>query len=234
MKTKDGKVFTIAKGLPGKIVDTTSGGADDHELQWKVQEADDPEFVQRTKEADSNLSTNGYKTIAIAVCEGNARELPNPVWKFVGLVPMLDPPRNDTQATIESLHHANISIKMITGDHQNVGRETARLIGLGTDIRTGQEAREASNQEKRDLIWHADGFASVLPSDKREVVMTLRNEFGVVTGMTGDVSSRRDITNSLCCYSNSNSLGCKRCSSSFRCSGRYCRRRSHRCSKECS
>jgi len=36
------------------------------------------------------------------------------------------------------------------------------------------------------MIWAADGFGAVLPSDKREVVLTLRNVFGLVTGMTGD------------------------------------------------
>lgn len=71
-------------------------------------------------------------------------------------------------------------------DHVNVGKETARLIGLGTDIRAGEEIRNASSQDKKTLIWEADGFASVLPSDKREAVLTLRNEFGLVTGMTGD------------------------------------------------
>jgi H+-transporting ATPase len=39
---------------------------------------------------------------------------------------------------------------------------------------------------KNELIWEADGFAAVLPSDKREVVLTLRNDYGVVCGMTGD------------------------------------------------
>jgi H+-transporting ATPase len=127
---------------------------------------------------------------------GNARKLKDPVWKFVGLLPMLDPPRADTKATIASLHHANISVKMITGDHVNVGKETARLIGLGTDIRAGEEIRNAPEATKNQLIWDADGFASVLPSDKREAVMTLRNHFGMVVGMTGDgvndaVSERR-------------------------------------------
>ena len=37
-----------------------------------------------------------------------------------------------------------------------------------------------------DLIWESDGFASVLPSDKREIVSTLKEDFGIVTGMTGD------------------------------------------------
>mmetsp|Transcript_17034 Transcript_17034/g.34047 ORF Transcript_17034/g.34047 Transcript_17034/m.34047 type:complete len:201 (+) Transcript_17034:1483-2085(+) len=100
---------------------------------------------------------------------------------------MIDPPRDDTAKTINSLHHANISVKMITGDHTNVAKETARLIGLGTDIHPGEHIRSTVNQEqKKDMIWRADGFAAVLPSDKREVVMTLRNEYGVVTGMTGD------------------------------------------------
>jgi H+-transporting ATPase len=61
------------------------------------------------------------------------------------------------------------------------------LIGLGTNIQAGQDIRNATSQEaKNQLIWDADGFASVLPSDKRDVVLTLRNTFGLVTGMTGD------------------------------------------------
>lgn len=71
-----------------------------------------------------------------------------------------------------------------------MGIETARLIGLGTNIHAGEEIRQAPFQEKKALIWEADGFASVLPSDKREVVLTLRDEFGVVTGMTGDGVSK--------------------------------------------
>ena len=181
------KTLTIAKGLPAKILDTEAGAPDDHELQWKVDKIKDKAFIKGVEETDTHLSTNGYKTIAIAVCEGNARELGDAaVWKFAGLLPMLDPPREDTPATIESLHHANISVKMITGDHANVGKETSRLIGLGTNVRPGEEMRNAPTEEKNELIWNADGFAAVLPSDKREIVLVLRNHYGVVTGMTGD------------------------------------------------
>jgi H+-transporting ATPase len=66
-------------------------------------------------------------------------------------LPMLDPPREDTAATINSLHHANISVKMITGDHVNVGKETARLIGLGTDIRSGEEVRNSPDAIKKQV-----------------------------------------------------------------------------------
>mmetsp|Transcript_2316 Transcript_2316/g.6143 ORF Transcript_2316/g.6143 Transcript_2316/m.6143 type:complete len:961 (-) Transcript_2316:115-2997(-) len=186
VEADNGKIYTIAKGLPAKILDTEAGSRDDHELQWKVDVFKNKKLMAEISGKDENLSKSGYKTIGIAICEGDARELENPVWKFVGLLPMLDPPRADTKATIDSLHYANISVKMITGDHVNVGKETARLIGLGTDIRTGEEVRNAPSEIKKQMIWEADGFAAVLPSDKREVVLILRNEFGLVTGMTGD------------------------------------------------
>jgi H+-transporting ATPase len=57
--------------------------------------------------------------------------------------------------------------------------------GLGTNIIPGEEMRNAQSETKNKIIWESDGFAGVLPSDKREVVMTLRNHFGLVTGMTG-------------------------------------------------
>lgn len=111
------KVITIAKGLPAKILDTSAGGHDDRELQWKVDGYNDTYFISDITKTDKNFSVKGYKTLAIAIVEGDAREIENPVWKFVGLLPMLDPPRADTAATIASLHHANVSVKMITGDH---------------------------------------------------------------------------------------------------------------------
>jgi magnesium-transporting ATPase (P-type) len=53
------------------------------------------------------------------MCFGDARKEDHSAWKFIDIMPMLDPPREDTAATIVSLHHANISVKMITVDHLN-------------------------------------------------------------------------------------------------------------------
>jgi H+-transporting ATPase len=187
IKAKDGTKLTIAKGLPAKVLDTSAGGVDSHEIQWKCANADDKKFIKELDDMGLKLSKDGYKTIAIAIFDGDAREVENPIFQFVGLLPMIDPPREDTAQTISSLHRANISVKMITGDHTNVAIETARLIGLGTNIYPGEDIRNTiSEQQKNEMIWHADGFASVLPSDKRECVMILRNVFGIVTGMTGD------------------------------------------------
>jgi H+-transporting ATPase len=189
VKHHDGETMTIAKGLVAKVLNTKAGGEDDGEIQWTVDQINDTKFIEELEEKDYSLSKAGYKTIGISICTSDALKKTGepPQFRFVGLLPMLDPPRHDTAATINSLHHANISVKMITGDHANIGRETARLIGLGTNILPGTDIRGAVNQRiKKELIWEADGFAAVLPSDKRDVVMTLKDEYKVVVGMTGD------------------------------------------------
>jgi len=183
----DGKIVTIAKGLVGKVLNTRHGNIDESDIQWQCEGYDDPAWRSRIEERDVDLGKTGYKTIGIAISYCDARVVKDPKFEFVGLLPMIDPPRHDTKATIEALHEANISVKMITGDHTNIGKETARLIGLGTHILPGAEIRAIDHvQERNQLIWDADGFASVLPSDKREVVQVLRSEYGIVTGMTGD------------------------------------------------
>jgi len=179
--------ITIAKGIISKVLDTAAGGEDDVPLQWKCI-ADGVEggwkgLVAMSKEADLRLSKAGYKTIAVA-----ARPNEDSPFELLGLLPMIDPPRFDTKRTIENLGHAGVSVKMVTGDHQNIAIETARLIGLNMDIRRGEETRAGVSgvETTAELILAAGGFAQVLPADKREVVLTLKNRFHMVVGMTGD------------------------------------------------
>ena len=177
----DGSNVIIAKGILSKILDTAAGGKDDADLQWKVVDSD--KVCSDMIAADEKLSRSGYKTIAIAISSDGGK-----TFHFTGILPMLDPPRSDTKKTIDFLHHANVSVKMITGDHRNIAIETGKLIDLGTNILPANESREDSgdHDEVNERIWDADGFAQVLPSDKRRVVSVLRHEFGCVVGMTGD------------------------------------------------
>lgn len=83
VKDPSGKTMTIAKGLPAKIINTEAGSLDDHELQWKVDKVDDKAFNNKVTTVDANLNKSGYKTIAIGVCQGDARELgASAVWKL--------------------------------------------------------------------------------------------------------------------------------------------------------
>jgi H+-transporting ATPase len=168
----------VAKGLPNKIVDTADGGEDDADDQWKVDNYQ--ELKKTVATLDAKLSKTGYKTLGVAVKIGQ-----NGNFKFVGILPMLDPPRHDTKATIRNLKDAGVKVKMITGDHLNIAKETARLIGLGINMYKGEEIRDNS-ETTRETILQSDGFAQVLPRDKREVVLVLKNVFHNVVGMTGD------------------------------------------------
>lgn len=167
----------IGKGLANKVIDTAQGGVDDADDQWCVEGA--KQLLPDVQKLDTKLSKAGYKTIGVSIKLG---EQP---WKFVGILPMLDPPRHDTAQTIRNLINAKVRVKMITGDHLNIAKETARLIGMGVNIHKGEEVREAS-EIRDEMIWEADGFAQVLPRDKREVVLVLKNKFKVIVGMTGD------------------------------------------------
>jgi H+-transporting ATPase len=169
--------ITIAKGLPTKVLDTSDGGVDDAADQWRCDNFDKLKDI--VKKVDLDFSKAGYKTLGVAVRRNN-----DP-WVFCGILPMLDPPRHDTAQTIRNLRNAGIEVKMITGDHLNIAKETARLIGMGVNIHPGEATREGT-QERNELVRQADGFAQVLPKDKREVVLVLRNVYNQVVGMTGD------------------------------------------------
>ena len=173
---KHGKV-TIGKGASNKVLDTADHGVDDAADQWKVENLDS--LREQVLKVDYDFSKAGYKTLGIVV------KFNDGPFRFVGILPMLDPPRHDTSQTIKNLVNAGINVKMITGDHLNIAKETARLIGMGVNMYTGEETRGGSSVTA-DLIKNADGFASVLPRDKREVVLVLKDKYKEVVGMTGD------------------------------------------------
>ncbi len=54
-------------------------------------------------------------------------------WKFVGMLPLFDPPREQAKATIASARQMGVNIKMVTGD-QSPSRGDVKQLGLGTNI----------------------------------------------------------------------------------------------------
>lgn len=174
-----GRNLVVVKGLLSKVLDTAAGGKDAGALQWRCQQCATKGFEEAVGKVDEALSGDGYKTLA--VCAGyEGGEM-----YFLGLLPMIDPPRFDTAITVSRLMDAGIEVKMITGDHLNIAKETARLVGMATNILPGEATREAS-YTRDEIIRDAGGFAQVLPRDKRECVLALQRSFNLVVGMTGD------------------------------------------------
>lgn len=88
------------------------------------------------------LAKAGYKTIGVCLFEGDPSAGKELRPRFLGLLPMLDPPRHDSASTLKNIFNAGVPVKMITGDHVNIAKETARLLGLGQNIYPGTATRE--------------------------------------------------------------------------------------------
>ncbi len=104
---------------------------------------------------------------------------------FVGLQGMIDPPRTEVKAAIETCKRAGIEVKMITGDHALTAKAIAEEIGIKGKITTGQELEKMSEQELEWNIKDLAIFARVNPEHKLRIVNALQKR-GEVVAMTGD------------------------------------------------
>jgi len=165
VQTPDGKTMLISKGAPQMI----AGLLQDEEKE-KVIMAD----VEK-------LAEKGYRTLGVA-------EKSSDKWHFLGLIPLFDPPRDDTKQTLEHVKAMGVDIKMVTGDHAAIAKELAGKLDLGTNIisvRQLYEKSDALDRNRDRRIEEANGFAEVFPEHKFEIVETLQKR-GHIVGMTGD------------------------------------------------
>ena len=135
------------------------------------------------------LGSRGIRALAVARTDDQGD------WVMLGLLTFLDPPRVDTLKTIADARNYGVSVKMVTGDHLLIARETARRLDMNDDIMdarglpmldpvTKQKPKNLS-REYGEHIELADGFAEVYPEHKYLIVECLR-EMGHKVGMTGD------------------------------------------------
>lgn len=111
------------------------------------------------------------------------------------MLTFLDPPRPDTKQTIEDAKKYGVVVKMITGDHLLIAKETARMLDMGDYIKASvglpmldpvtKKKPDHLGRDYGDMCLAADGFAQVFPEHKYLIVECLR-ELGYKVGMTGD------------------------------------------------
>ena len=166
-----GKSMVVTKGAPQVIVDLAKPTSD---------------IAQRVKKTVDDLAAKGFRALGVARSEDGGH-----TWSLLGVLPMFDPPRDDSKATIDLANEKGVRIKMVTGDDTAIAIETARQLGMGTHIIPAADAFPKNMDPNNvppdiaDAIERADGFARVFPEHKYAIVKALQAR-GHLVAMTGD------------------------------------------------
>jgi H+-transporting ATPase len=167
VKAADGKTFRVTKGAPQVILELSANAG-------QVKPA--------VENAVNEFAARGFRALGVARAEGEGQ------WQFVGVLPLFDPPREDAKATIATARQMGVKIKMVTGDALAIAQETAKKLGMGTNILDASGLGDVKQEETAPVaksIEQADGFAQVFPEHKFHIVDVLQKH-GHIVGMTGD------------------------------------------------
>lgn len=109
-----------------------------------------------------------------------------PSFVLLGMVGIIDPPREEVMAAVAECQNAGLRIKMITGDHAITAAAIGRQLGLNADrVLTGEAIAELDDDALRQAALATDVFARASPEHKLRLVMALQSQ-GKLVAMTGD------------------------------------------------
>jgi Ca2+-transporting ATPase len=180
-ESPDGTV-AFAKGAPEVILASCTRrmtGTDIGDLDDSKKEAILETARQMAKEA--------LRVLAIAYKANASVENAETGMTFVGLVGMIDPPRQEAKRAVKKCGQAGIRVRMITGDHPLTARAVASELGIlrGGRVVAGLELDKMSDSELDHEIDRIEIYARVSPAHKLRVVTALQMK-GQVVAMTGD------------------------------------------------
>ena len=183
----DGKNQMIVKGAVDKLLERT-------EQIWtkegirKITE-EDKEKIQRQNQ---EFSMEGLRVLAFTY-----REIPKNYTLtiqdedhlvFLGLIAMMDPPREESKAAVAECIKAGIRPVMITGDHKITAAAIAKRVGILHDLSEaceGADIENMSDEELKEFVSNISVYARVSPEHKIRIVRAWQ-ERGMIVAMTGD------------------------------------------------
>ena len=107
---------------------------------------------------------------------------------FIGVVGMIDPPRKEVKASVQTCHEAGIRTIMITGDHKVTALAIAKELAIyrqGNTVVSGDELDAMTDAQLDEAVKTATVFARVSPADKLRIIQSLKRT-GEVAALTGD------------------------------------------------
>ena len=150
--------------------------------------------LAKIEKQNNLMADKALRVLAIAYSEVN--ELPTQITTekieqnltFIGLVGMIDPPREGVKEAVETCRKAGIKTVMITGDHIATAKAIAKELGIlkNYDLAiTGEELDKIPKETLQKNIMKYSVFARVTPEHKVKIVQAFRST-GAVVAMTGD------------------------------------------------
>ena len=186
------KYRIICKGAPDVLLDKCTK---------EVLEIGDSQDIKvktldklKIKNENEQMAHKALRVIAVAFKD--VTELPSKIdsstiennLTFVGLIGMIDPPREGVKEAVKTCKTAGIKTVMITGDHLETAKAIAKDLGIlnnGEKAITGQELDKMTQEQLEKNIKEYSVFARVTPEHKVRIVKAWQRN-GAVVAMTGD------------------------------------------------
>ena len=118
--------FIVTKGAPQVILEKAEKNIDEKSVLDPVEK----------------LAENGYRTLGVGF-----KKAGQDYFTYVGLIPLFDPPREDSKSTIEETKKLHLDVKMVTGDNISIAKHIAEILGLETNILNARELKEGDYRE---------------------------------------------------------------------------------------
>ncbi|MEJ2055907.1 MAG: HAD-IC family P-type ATPase, partial [Calditrichaceae bacterium] len=182
---KNGDYLTTVKGAPEAVIEHSSA----------IITANGPEEFSKDKkkewlEKNEKMANDGLRILAIANKEmSKTDDDPYKDLQFLGLVGLLDPPRQEILGVLDLCKQAGIRVNMVTGDQAATALYIAKKINLSTNnkVITGRELKKSDdmNKEETQQVIDTSIFARVSPAQKLDLITVHQNNNSIVA-MTGD------------------------------------------------
>ncbi len=180
-----GKAFFYLKGAPEAVFDRCSSvHSGEQELSfdrdtWENRARDMAGRGERVLAVAYKRVTMEHTALRFSDVEGGLT--------LIGIIGMIDPPREEAVKAVARCQAAGIRVKMITGDHVDTARAIGKMTGIGEGrpALTGQEIEVMDDAELMRRVDEVDVFARSSPEHKLRLVKALQAS-GNVVAMTGD------------------------------------------------
>ncbi|WP_432817127.1 cation-translocating P-type ATPase [Sulfitobacter sp. JB4-11] len=177
----DGETAVLSKGAPGQILDICS------EIQTRDgAKCMQPQDRKSVLDAYAGLAEQGLRVIGLARHATVNTRIKECDLTFLGLVGLIDPPREEVKTAIAAAGTAGIRVIMITGDSPITAKAIADQLALKVDLPlTGSELDALSDADLTSVLAQNVLFARTKPEQKMRIVSALQQQDQIVA-MTGD------------------------------------------------